>query len=578
MADYNDDLNYPDPFYISDIETYELLYVNEAGRRLFKVPLDADLDGVACYEFLQGRHDPCPFCTNHLLSVDKSYVWEFTNPLTKHRHLLNDRLINWGGKLVRLEVGFDLTDQKEEGMRFRNLHKNEQIILEIANDLYRATDPQRASDSMLERLGAELHAERAYIFSAHNSLFDNTYEWCAEGVAPEIGNLQSIDYAGFSRWLDLFDRNECVLIEDLSLLKGTIDDFEYETLAQQGIVTLVVSPIERDGELVGFLGLDNPPVELIRDIAPLLRTLCYFYSMTLQRIENERQLVTMSYHDSLTGLYNRNRYNEDVQALEKLARPFGAIFLDVNGMKEINDRSGHAEGDRLLQMCAETMRGVLGGAARIYRVGGDEFVATVVDTDEEGFRALVDGLQRAFAETPSCNVAIGAQWTARSDEIDQALFDADEAMYRDKRRFYRSKYTSNLADVRHPRGGRYHEVAGGAASESFDRGASFMNVLGLGFARQLMDEDFSVIASNDLYATLMDDDVASRRAVGLLASRAFEAGEQSFCGTVRVSRRGEPAWVEVIGAFAEEAAEGSPVVCVAYIDLEDTLATIAAAE
>ena len=128
MAEYNDDLNYPDPFYISDIETYELLHVNEAGRRLFKVPLDADLEGVKCYEFLQGRDEPCPFCTNHLLSVEKSYVWEFTNPLTNHRHLLNDRLINWGGKLVRLEVGFDLTDQKEEGMRFRNLHRNEEEI------------------------------------------------------------------------------------------------------------------------------------------------------------------------------------------------------------------------------------------------------------------------------------------------------------------------------------------------------------------------------------------------------------------------------------------------------------------
>ena len=64
MAEYNDDLNYPDPFYISDIETYELLHVNEAGRRLFKVPLDADLEGVKCYEFLQGRDEPCPFCTN----------------------------------------------------------------------------------------------------------------------------------------------------------------------------------------------------------------------------------------------------------------------------------------------------------------------------------------------------------------------------------------------------------------------------------------------------------------------------------------------------------------------------------
>lgn len=184
MAEYNDDLNYPDPFYISDIETYELLHVNEAGRRLFKVPLDADLEGVKCYEFLQGRDEPCPFCTNHLFSVEKSYVWEFTNPLTNHRHLLNDRLINWGGKLVRLEVGFDLTDQKEEGMRW-NLHRNEEVILEIANDLYRETDPERASVRMLERLGEELGAERSYLFSARGEGFSNTHEWWLTAILPD---------------------------------------------------------------------------------------------------------------------------------------------------------------------------------------------------------------------------------------------------------------------------------------------------------------------------------------------------------------------------------------------------------
>ena len=50
-------------------------------------------------------------------------------------------------------------------MRFRNLHRNEEVILEIANDLYRETDPERASVRMLERLGEELGAERSYLFS-----------------------------------------------------------------------------------------------------------------------------------------------------------------------------------------------------------------------------------------------------------------------------------------------------------------------------------------------------------------------------------------------------------------------------
>ena len=54
MAEYNDDLNYPDPFYISDIETYELLHVNEAGRRLFKVPLDADLEASSATNSCKG--------------------------------------------------------------------------------------------------------------------------------------------------------------------------------------------------------------------------------------------------------------------------------------------------------------------------------------------------------------------------------------------------------------------------------------------------------------------------------------------------------------------------------------------
>ena len=80
MAEYNDDLNYPDPFYISDIETYELLHVNEGGPSGFSRCRSMPIwEGVKCYEFLQGRDEPCPFCTNHLLSVEKSYVWEFTN-------------------------------------------------------------------------------------------------------------------------------------------------------------------------------------------------------------------------------------------------------------------------------------------------------------------------------------------------------------------------------------------------------------------------------------------------------------------------------------------------------------------
>ena len=101
-----------DPLYISDIETYDLLYINEPGRELFGVSSDEDITNFKCYEFLQHRDSPCPFCTNRFLSREECYVWEYTNPITGRRHPLNDRLIDWNGRDARIEVGFEITARK----------------------------------------------------------------------------------------------------------------------------------------------------------------------------------------------------------------------------------------------------------------------------------------------------------------------------------------------------------------------------------------------------------------------------------------------------------------------------------
>ena len=201
------------------------------------------------------------------------------------------------------------------------------------------------------------------------------------------------------------------------------------------------------------------------------------------------------------------------------------------------------------------MQRVLGEVARLYRVGGDEFVATVVDTDEAGFRSLVERLQKAFDEVPSCEVAIGAQWTPRSSEIDRTLFDADEAMYRDKRRFYQNRSTSDVAPSRRARGDRFDERERAKARDVAQEG-TLMELLGIGFARHRLDEAFTTLESNACYSLVTGDDEEGRRAVGALAKEAREAGERGFAGTVCVNRGGAPARVRVSGAFAEDEAAG----------------------
>ena len=212
------------------------------------------------------------------------------------------------------------------------------------------------------------------------------------------------------------------------------------------------------------------------------------------------------------------------------------------------------------------MQRVLGEVARLYRVGGDEFVATVVDTDEAGFRSLVERLQKAFDEVPSCEVAIGATcgtccWTMR------------EAMYRDKRRFYQNRSTSDVAPSRRARGDRFDERERAKARDVAQEG-TLMELLGIGFARHRLDEAFTTLESNACYSLVTGDDEEGRRAVGALAKEAREAGERGFAGTVCVNRGGAPARVRVSGAFAEDEAAGGAVALASYVDVEDALASM----
>lgn len=154
-------------------------------------------------------------------------------------------------------------------------------------------------------------------------------------------------------------------------------------------------------------------------------------------IANFKCYEFLQHHDSLTGLLNRSRYIQDLDGLAERNEPIGVIILDINGMKEVDDRDGHAVGDRLLIECANTMRSVLADLFSLYRIGGDEFVAIAVGVAETDFSRLSAELGRTFEDGSLCRAAIGARWEEHPKNISEMLFDADEAMCCDKRTFYR---------------------------------------------------------------------------------------------------------------------------------------------
>lgn len=290
--------------YVSDLETYELYYLNPAGRRLTGV---SDYQGQKCYKVLQGRTDPCDFCTNHCLRRDSFYVWERENKVLNGYFMLKDKLIPWRGKMARLEIAIDVSEHEMVSQKVREKLDFAQSVLACAQVLVEEQDMEQATLHMLQLVGEFYQADRAYIFEpdeAQGSVWSNTYEWNRTGVASEQENLQKLPVYLLRRWLDLFAEGESVVISDVEDLRESEPD-EWGVLRPQGIRRLLASPIWQDQVLTGFLGVDNPR-HCIGDDA-LMRMLTMFLKSRFRHNETKErlgELLNLHYRDVLknTGL------------------------------------------------------------------------------------------------------------------------------------------------------------------------------------------------------------------------------------------------------------------------------------
>ncbi len=99
--------------YVADLETYEILYENQYGQKLF-----GDLVGKICWQAFLQKNSPCPFCSKRPVHTEKgdsaSHKWECYSTLTERWYIVHDRAIRWvDGRLVRLEIAYDITERKQ---------------------------------------------------------------------------------------------------------------------------------------------------------------------------------------------------------------------------------------------------------------------------------------------------------------------------------------------------------------------------------------------------------------------------------------------------------------------------------
>lgn len=162
----------------------------------------------------------------------------------------------------------------------------------------------------------------------------------------------------------------------------------------------------------------------------------YMMKVKCQRLHYSKRIVTLSETDILTGLYNRNCYEQSLSEYPDICKKsLACVYVDVNGLHELNNSKGHEAGDKMLKFVGHTMQDIL-GAEDTYRIGGDEFVSFVADKDEEELLKKIDKLTK-LVEEQEYHISVGLQVEKKGDfEMVSLIKQAEVKMYKAKEEYY----------------------------------------------------------------------------------------------------------------------------------------------
>ena len=423
--------------YAADLETHELVYMNRHLRTELGFRTSEEYIGKKCYEVLQGHTGPCDFCTNRSLRPGKFLSWTHLNPILGKRYLIKDSVVWADGRRYRIEMAIDI-DSEVVCKTPYYYARSETILNECLQQIFSSASPEESLQSLLAYLGQTFSSSRAYVFEifASRQMAANTYEWCRDGVEPQKQCLQEVALRSIDWWMDDFSKNETAVIEDLESIRTRYPE-TYALLKPQDIRSLAVGPITMDGQVIGFLGMDNPDVQMLTLLVPLLNVLGYFVVTLLKRRDLLRNLNDLSYHDQLTGALNRHALAEQYRHTSMTSA--GVIYCDITALKQINDSRGHEAGDQVICHCYKLIRSAL-DTPFIYRSGGDEFIALCPDCSQPEFQRKVREL-RARISQDQYHIAVGYVWSDEQPlDFEKLVTQADRVMYQNKRDYYQKNH------------------------------------------------------------------------------------------------------------------------------------------
>jgi two-component system cell cycle response regulator len=212
----------------------------------------------------------------------------------------------------------------------------------------------------------------------------------------------------------------------------------------------VYLPLLAPGGPIGVLALSARPTRKFRrGHVEFLEALCSEASTAVENVQLRAQLNRLASTDHLTGIYNRReverRLSVEVDRAIRHGRPLTVLMIDIDNLKRVNDRYGHAAGDEVVCLLGRILSTNMRSSDVAGRVGGDEFLVVLPEVDANGGAALAQRLIHRFdAELPTLGdwedaaarvgISVGIASSGEAALSADRLFSrADEALYEAKR-------------------------------------------------------------------------------------------------------------------------------------------------
>jgi len=311
-----------------------------------------------------------------------------------------------GNPIAFMIVLHDVTQRKrvQEELRYKNEFKT--VIMDLSTKFVNLNDAnfEAGINDALRQLGEFAAIDRCYIFlfSDNNKTMNNTHEWCAAGIEPQILRLKQIPISSFPWIINQIKSVSVVQVTSLLDLPEQAQA-EKEEWEKEDICSLINVPMTYQGKVIGFLGFDAVREEKrwSEDIQVLLKVVADMFANVISRRQMDRnikslnkellkmnmRLKQLALRDALTNLYNHRYFEEAIEAefmrAKRHSLPLSVIMLDVDYFKSINDVYGHQFGDLVLKQFADQLTQMVRKYDTVIRYGGEEFIIITPGADKE---------------------------------------------------------------------------------------------------------------------------------------------------------------------------------------------------